>query len=235
MPLKRMCILRGRPVSMIRAGEPTPHYQILLNVNGVNFRIAVNARSFDGSKIYYLRKDISLMPFISDIKKIAHRDGIYEYEDLLVKNKDPKKFAPDYIRSGLLDINDRFVSVEYSFPGEMNDLNEFYDQFIEPLRTYGRARLYAFGQVWGPDTIADEYFGFLPGAGIHDIHMNQGNPFPGDHSEDNGVFQDGILITEIPEKKVGGSIIQPEQWTALFMKFETQTMNTDDKTGHPKV
>jgi hypothetical protein len=38
------------------------------------------------------------------------------------------------------------------------------------------ARIYAFGQRWGPEaSTRDKVFGFLPGNGVHDIHMNQGN------------------------------------------------------------
>ena len=38
------------------------------------------------------------------------------------------------------------------------------------------AELYAFGQRWGPEAgNKDKIFGFLPGNGVHDIHMNQAN------------------------------------------------------------
>jgi uncharacterized protein YukJ len=36
--------------------------------------------------------------------------------------------------------------------------------------------IYAFGAKWGPEKgKPDKYFKFVPGNGIHDIHMNQGN------------------------------------------------------------
>ena len=36
--------------------------------------------------------------------------------------------------------------------------------------------MFAFGQRWGPEQgQRDKIFGFQPGNGIHDIHMNQGN------------------------------------------------------------
>ena len=234
MSLQRMCVLKGRPISTIHAGEPVPHFQILLNAKGVSFRIAVNARSLDKSNVQYLRKEITGTEFAKNLKKYIQQDGIYTYEELIRKTKDKKNFAPDYVRSGLLDDKDEFQDVEYNVPGSNNDLNEFYDSFIYPLKAYGKARLYAFGQVWGPETISDEYFGFLPGAGIHDIHLNQGNPFPGEHSDDNGTFQDGLLVVEFPENKSNGQVVQAEKWEALFLKFNSQTMNTDENTGHPK-
>jgi uncharacterized protein YukJ len=53
--------------------------------------------------------------------------------------------------------------------------------------------IYAFGQQWGPETKKrDKYFRFLPGSGIHDIHMNQGND--GKYKKDNGAYQDGALV-----------------------------------------
>ena len=37
------------------------------------------------------------------------------------------------------------------------------------------ARLDSFGQRWGPEAaVQDKVFGFRPGNGVHDIHMNQG-------------------------------------------------------------
>ncbi len=76
------------------------------------------------------------------------------------------------------------------------------------------------GMRWGPEAKKDQHFKFLPGNGVHDIHMNQGND-PG-HARDDGGFQDGCLIFEYP----GG------KYRAFFMAFQSQSFNTDDKTGH---
>ena len=48
----------------------------------------------------------------------------------------------------------------------------------------------------GPETIGDKIFGFSPGNGVHDIHMNQGNT--GRFREDDGVWQDGGLVLHYP-------------------------------------
>ena len=51
--------------------------------------------------------------------------------------------------------------------------------------------------VGDPKTIMrDRYFGFLPGNGVHDIHMNQGNA--GRFIEQDGVWQDGSLLFHYP-------------------------------------
>ncbi|MDE1994392.1 MAG: DUF2278 family protein, partial [Rhizobiaceae bacterium] len=82
--------------------------------------------------------------------------------------------------------------------------------------------VYALGQAWGPEpNKQDQYFHFLPGRGIHDIHMNQGNP-PGDYDKDNGTWQDGGLFFHFPDQN---------HWVAIFLKFQTQGWHTDDKTG----
>jgi len=64
-------------------------------------------------------------------------------------------------------------------------------------------------------------FGFSPGNGVHDIHMNQGNAqqFLGD----DGVWQDGGLLLSFPAL---------EQWVAILLAFQSQAWHTDDRTGH---
>ncbi|HET7544487.1 MAG TPA: DUF2278 family protein, partial [Polyangiaceae bacterium] len=100
-------------------------------------------------------------------------------------------------------------------------LNEKLDLYVQRAMADESALLYAFGQRWGPETIKDKIFGFSPGNGIHDIHMNQGND-PG-HQNDDGVWQDGGLIFQFPKTS---------QWVAIFLRFQSQAWHTDDKTGH---
>jgi hypothetical protein len=84
------------------------------------------------------------------------------------------------------------------------------------------ARVYAFGQRWGPEAARpDKVFGFAPGNGVHDIHMNQGND---PHFEgDDGIWQDGDLLVHFP----GVS-----RWSGSFLAFQSQAWHTDDVTGH---
>lgn len=51
--------------------------------------------------------------------------------------------------------------------------------------------------------------------------MNQGNV--GRFINDDGPWQDGDLIFEFPNQN---------QWTAVFLKFQSQAWHTDDHTGH---
>jgi hypothetical protein len=66
-----------------------------------------------------------------------------------------------------------------------NDLNENINRYIQCAMADEEALIYAFGVYWEPENNKkDEYFGFKPGNGIHDIHMNQGNvgQFVGDEA-----------------------------------------------------
>ena len=79
-------------------------------------------------------------------------------------------------------------------------LNEKLDHYVQRAMADEEAQIYAFGQRWGPEpTKKDGYFSFLPGNGVHDIHMNQANV--GQFTRDDGVYQDGALVnsTQSPE------------------------------------
>ena len=73
--------------------------------------------------------------------------------------------------------------------------------------------IYAFGSAFSDAGKVD---------GIHDIHMNQGNPM-NNHGGDNGIWQDGALFISLPSKAI---------WTAVFIAFQTESWNTDSK-GNP--
>jgi uncharacterized protein YukJ len=68
--------------------------------------------------------------------------------------------------------------------------------------------IYAFGSAYADSGRVD---------GIHDIHMNQGNPM-NNHGGDNGVWQDGALLIHLPSKGT---------WTAVFIAFQTESWDTD--------
>jgi uncharacterized protein YukJ len=74
--------------------------------------------------------------------------------------------------------------------------------------------IYAFGSAYADSGKVD---------GIHDIHMNQGNP-ANNHGGDNGVWQDGALFINLPSKGT---------WTAVFIAFQTESWTTD-LAGNPE-
>ena len=111
----------------------------------------------------------------------------------------------------------------FSVPGFDNDLNEKLDRVMQRAVADESALVYAFGERWGPEPATkDKYFGFLPGNGIHDIHMNQGNA--GRFVGDDGVFQDGGVLVHFPDQ---------QEWIAVFLKFQSQAGTPTTQTGHP--
>lgn len=73
--------------------------------------------------------------------------------------------------------------------------------------------IFAFGSAYADSGEVD---------GIHDIHMNQGNPI-GSYSQDNGIWQDGAIFIYSPSAQA---------WTAIFIAFQTESWNTDS-SGNP--
>jgi Uncharacterized conserved protein (DUF2278) len=107
-------------------------------------------------------------------------------------------------------------------PGPDNDLSDRIEHFMSRAKADPAARVYAFGQRWGPETsIPDKIFKFTPGNGVHDIHLNQGNS--GRFVGDDGVWQDGGLLLHFPGQA---------QWVGIFLAFQSQAWHTDDTTGH---
>jgi hypothetical protein len=100
-------------------------------------------------------------------------------------------------------------------------LKELIDLYLQRAIQAEDAILYAFGASWGPEpTNPDQYFDFVPGSGIHDLHMNQGSV--GRFQKDNGVYQDGALLIHFPSRN---------QWIGIFLAFQSQSFHTDDRTG----
>src|SRR5205809_664113 len=96
--------------------------------------------------------------------------------------------------------------------GHLRDADDdHYQSLVVAAVDQAGALIYAFGAKWGPEKKKDKYFKFLPGNGIHDIHMNQGNDRS--HAGDDGVFHDGCLMFQYPNGKS----------LAFFMAFQSQS------------
>ncbi|MFL9900024.1 DUF2278 family protein [Paraburkholderia fungorum] len=66
---------------------------------------------------------------------------------------------------------------------------------------------------------------YSSGLGVHDVHMNQGDPAGSEFAPLDGIWQDGGILFEygVPQPRI----------TALQIKFSTQSLYTDDE-GHPR-
>jgi uncharacterized protein YukJ len=218
MPIKRYGVLCATVVDLRIETTDTPHYQIQLRAAGVDYRAAVNVRSQQQPpELLYLAVDDFRHPILDRVRAVA--DGFTEL------SSDGTGPALDYIRGNLFQ-REGMRPVPTTEPGPENDLGDFLDHYVRRALGNGDARAYVFGQAWGPEpTTKDKVFHFLPGNGVHDVHMNQGNS--GRFADDDGVFQDGGLLLHFPEKN--GS---EDEWVAIFLAFQSQSFHTDDVTGH---
>lgn len=192
-----------------------PHYQILVEANDVKHRIAVNVKSNQRpSDLQVYMDDNFSHPILEHIKDLPV--GFSNLPNI------PNTAALDYIRGNLFNINDMRI-VPTLLGGPNNDLNDIFDLHIRHAMDTSASLIYAFGSKWGPENDKkDEYFDFLPGNGIHNIHMNQGNV--GSHANENGIYQDGGLLIFYPNE---------QRWVAMFLKFQSQFLHTDDTNADP--
>ncbi|MFD7442858.1 DUF2278 family protein [Streptomyces sp. NPDC059909] len=215
MPLKEYGVLAARAVARRREGaDRTPHYQIhLVDDTGTHYRAAVNVKSQEAPSelLYAVDEDFrhpvtELLPAAgSGWSRLDSREG---------------QGALDFVRGGLFDPAS-LRPLPADLPGTANDLADLLDRHVERAIADGTAVLYVFGERWGPEDTADKIFGFRPGNGVHDVHMNQGNSKR--FESQDGVWQDGALLIRLP----GDS-----GWVAVFLAFQSQAWQTDDITGH---
>lgn len=212
MALKNYGVLKGRPVGRRLAITSNAHYQVHLVSEDTDYRIAINVKSkLEPSELEYLVDENFSYPILADLADLPL--GFKE-----LKRK-PGGLALDFIRGNLFD-RTKMIPLPFDVPGADNDLNEKIDKYVQRAMSDESAHIYAFGEKWGPERIKDKIFGFLPGNGIHDIHMNQGNA--GKFAKDNGVWQDGGMLVHFPSEN---------RWVGIFLKFQSQTWHTDDDLG----
>lgn len=216
MPIANYGVLRCQAVAREReVASQTPHFQIkVVDDSGTNFRIAVNVKSQSSpSDLLYLVDDDFHHPITAALPDLS-----------LGWHALPPTAASinlDYVRANLFDPS-AMRPLPPELPGPSNDLADVLDGYVSRAIADPAAEVYVFGQRWGPEpTVEDKVFGFLPGNGVHDVHMNQGND-PA-FARDDGVWQDGGLVLHFPSAS---------RWVAIFLAFQSQAWHTDDSTGH---
>ena len=171
MPLKNYGVLVGRAVDRRLATTSNPHYQVHLVDDDLDYRIAVNVRSKTApSEVAFLVDDRFIHPVLDHLTSL--KAGFHTLP------RTPQGGGLDYIRANLFDWR-QMRPLPMDAPGEDNDLNEKINHYVQRALADETATLYAFGERWGPEAQKDKIFGFKPNQGIHDIHMNQGNPRDG--------------------------------------------------------
>jgi uncharacterized protein YukJ len=216
VPLSGYGVLSARAVDRRREGTgDTPHYQVqLVDGAGVDYRAAVNVQSQQSpSELLYLLDDDLHHPVTTELTGLG--DGWHALPSA------PGGANLDYIRANLFDpLKMRPLPPEVTGPD--NDLADLLDHYVQRCVADPAARVHVFGQRWGPEPDKpDKVFGFRPGNGVHDVHMNQGNS--AQFRKDDGVWQDGGLVFSFPGEP---------RFVGIFLAFQSQAWHTDDTTGH---
>jgi uncharacterized protein YukJ len=213
--LDRYGVLNARAVERRREGATgTPHFEIhAVDSDGGHHRIAVNVRSQQAPSelLYALDADLR-HPVTSELSALTPGWNALASQ--------PGGASLDFIRANLFD-SAQMRPLPPDVSGPDNDLADMLHHYVARAIADPAAALYAFGQRWGPEPEPDEVFGFTPGGGVHDIHMNQGNTGP--FRRDDGVWQDGALLIGFPAEP---------RWVGIFLAFQSQVWHTDDVTGH---
>jgi uncharacterized protein YukJ len=217
MPIKNYGVLKGRVFARILATPKSEHYHMLVNRGSGPQRIAINTQSATPpSQVLYYANPNFQHPITAALLKAALPLAFQSLPST------PGGLALDFVRSNLFD-KSQMVALSGTSTGNSNDLNDQLDQLVQQAIQEADAVLYAFGQHWQDASGADQYFPEInPSVGVHDIHMNQGNP-KGSFYADNGVYQDGALIFYFPSTG---------KWAGVFTAFQSESWNTDGK-GNP--
>lgn len=214
MPIPDYGVLKGKAVNKSRgkAGDATPHFEIHVTAAKKNYRLAVNVQSQQppSEVLFFVDENF-------DWKQLQQLKGLSAGFTALDEKDD---IALDYVRSGLFDTS-AMKPLPPNVPGKDNDLEDLVEKYVNLAIASSGAMVYSFGSRFGPQKAKDKTFGFSPQLGVHDIHMNQGNSAK--FQNDDGVFQDGALLVNLPKK---------DQWIAIFLAFQSQSIHTDDRTGH---
>ena len=205
MPIINYSVLKGDP----QPGKVTgahPHFRIPVKTDAGNFTIDINVQSFDNSEVLYAI--IENFTPLSAVALLALPDGITKLRS------EPGGLALDYVRETIgnapMITPDKMALLPI---GNGNSLHDQVETVVNQAIQDESGVVYAFGSSFADAGGA---------SGIHDIHMNQGNP-PNNHSQDNGIWQDGALFVYLPSQN---------QWIAVFLAFQTQVWQTDDQ-GNP--
>lgn len=214
MPIENFCVLKGIASGLELDDDQSPHIEIRIEAGGESYRIAVNARSkVAPHDLLYAH----IQPFVDPITGLlaALPEGV-----TTIRGSRPD-LEIDYVRGGMIAREDMSIA-PFEADGVKNDLRDFIEPVVEQGIADQSIVFYAFGSTWGPEQgKKDKYFDFLPGRGIHNIHMNQGSK--GGFKQTNGVGQDGALFVHFTAS---------DEWAAIFLGFQSQSWTTDAVTGH---
>lgn len=228
MPITNYSVLAGRPTAGKVVTGSSAHYQITMQANGGPFTVAVNIQSVDGSEVLYAVVEeftppdlaaltalpMGMTPLTSApgglaldfVREQINGEPMITQEQMTLLPKTPAKGAKGLSSEEAMRKTAAAAALQNAVVTLLNMTIADADSVI-----------YAFGSAFADSGKVD---------GIHDIHMNQGNPVGGSgggFSGDNGIWQDGALFINLPSKS---------EWIAIFIAFQTESWTTDS-SGNP--
>ena len=226
MPIANYSVLKGRPTAGKVVSGSSAHYDITVQATTGTYTVAVNIESVDGSEVLYAIQSNFIPPDTAGLAALAG--------GMTPLPSEPGGLALDFVREAidgtpmitrgamiLLPIatststflEDPKAAIIDPDEASAHALENAVVALLNQAVADPDATVYAFGSAYADQGAID---------GIHDIHMNQGNP-SGNHSADNGIWQDGALLLSLPGQGT---------WTAVFLAFQTESWTTDDH-GNP--
>lgn len=211
MPIPNYSVLKGDPTAGRVVSGSSIHYQITVQGSGGPFTVAVNIQSVDGSEVLYVIDPGFTPPSAAGL--LALPTGMTALPSAL------GGLALDFVRSTVQGApmvdKDAMTLLPIRFPAghRHNNLQNAVVDLLNRAIADKDGTIYAFGSAFADRGKID---------GIHDIHMNQGNP-KGSFQRDNAVWQDGGIFFELPAS---------DKWIAVFLAFQTESWMTDD-SGNP--
>lgn len=218
MPIENYGVLKGRITGCRQERDDfAPHYHIRVRAAGVDVRVSINVQSHDRRRrdLLHCIDDHFRHPLMQRLAGLDEgwHDGV----------PGPDGLSVDYVRGGMV-AREHMRAIAHDAPGADNDLNDRLDALIRKASHDPAVEVYAFGSSWGPEPLEpDDVFGFLPGRGVHDVHMNQGTSRHDRHAHDNGTWQDGAVFLHLRRER---------RWVAIFLAFQSQRWQTDED-GYP--
>jgi len=193
-----------------------PHYHILVDTPQGQYECVINLNSRTEIKVEY--RDFRNVNPAHFAEVLALSDGFHHLGATSVSG------ALDHLRHPGLEDAFYPCPVRWPFPWppflrkrrcpctrwwKENGIN-----LIQLMRFYLERveRIYVFGEP------------YAAGLGVHNVHMNQGDPIDSPFSAENGIWQDGGVIYQYATP-------QP-RLSVMLTKFETQSFHTDS-AGHP--
>lgn len=209
-------VLKGSAIAYKRDDDQDPHSELLMSVDGVSYRVAINVRSSRGP----VQKRLVEYLVVEDLNHpVVDRARALPEGWNPITGSPAETAAIDYIRGNLFRPKD-LKPLVHTKPGPNNDLFERVEDLLHRAIDDDGAVAYAFGERWSPEANKkDQYFRFKPGNGVHLIHMNQGGA-----GDDGGRYRDGALLVDFPASGITH---------ALFLKFQNQVWHTSGERALP--